>query len=416
MDTMIRFELDELSTLIVGVLALFVGQWIRQSVPFLRKIDMPNAVVGAMVVAITVLLLQLFFDFDVVFGSRLKDALLLIFFTTIGLSAKLAALKSGGKPLLILCAVTVAALMLQNLSGAALATLWGAHPAYGVLIGSLSFVGGPGTAMAWAKELQAQGLENAQVVAVGAATLAVIAGALVSGPVTGWIVKRHKLQGPQGAKTDVTFAPPPPVTDAKTADAGLVESLLSTVFVLALAVLMGEKLNEYAREAGFLLPGFLSAMIAGVVITNLADLFKHPLEFGPIEKGGAVALQLFLVMALMSTPLISVAVILVPLMLNVVIQVVATVAIAYFVLFRLLGKDYDAAVTSGGFLGFGLSSMPVAMATMDEVGRRYGPSPKAFLLITLAGSFFVDLANAVVAKFFLGLPYFSIVSPAVSGG
>jgi ESS family glutamate:Na+ symporter len=416
MDTMIRFELDELSTLIIGVIALFVGQGIRQSVPFLRKIDMPNAVVGAMVVAIIVLLLQLFFDFDVVFGSRLKDALLLIFFTTIGLSAKLAALKSGGKPLLILCAVTVVALMLQNLSGAALATVWGAHPAYGVLIGSLSFVGGPGTAMAWAKELQAQGLENAQVVAVGAATLAVIAGALVSGPVTGWIVKRHKLQGPQGAKTDVTFAPPPPVTDAKAADAGLVESLLSTVFVLALAVLMGEKLNEYAREAGFLLPGFLSAMIAGVVITNLADLFKHPLEFGPIEKGGAVALQLFLVMALMSTPLISVAVILVPLMLNVVIQVVATVAIAYFVLFRLLGKDYDAAVTSGGFLGFGLSSMPVAMATMDEVGRRYGPSPKAFLLITLAGSFFVDLANAVVAKFFLGLPYFSIVAPAASGG
>jgi ESS family glutamate:Na+ symporter len=185
--------------------------------------------------------------------------------------------------------------------------------------------------------------------------------------------------------------------------------------VLALAVLMGEKLNQYAREAGFLLPGFLSAMIAGVVITNLADIIKHPLEFGPIEKGGAVALQLFLVIALMSTPLISVAVILVPLMLNVAIQVMVTVAIAYFVLFRLLGRDYDAAVTSGGFLGFGLSSMPVAMATMDEVGRRYGPSPKAFLLITLAGSFFVDLANAFIAKGMLALPFFAI-APTASGG
>jgi ESS family glutamate:Na+ symporter len=150
-----------------------------------------------------------------------------------------------------------------------------------------------------------------------------------------------------------------------------------------------------------------------VVITNIADVIKHPLDFAPIERGGAVALQLFLVMALMSTPLISVAVILVPLVLNVVIQVVVTVSIAYFVLFRLLGSDYDAAVTSGGFLGFGLSSMPVAMATMDEVGRRYGPSPKAFLLITLAGSFFVDLVNAVVAKVFLALPYFQIASPAV---
>jgi ESS family glutamate:Na+ symporter len=363
-----------------------------------------------------VLLLQVFFDFDVVFGSRVKDALLLIFFTTIGLSAKLAALKSGGKPLLILCAVTVVALVVQNVSGAALATFWGAHPAYGVLVGSLSFVGGPGTAMAWAKELQAQGLQNAPVVAVGAATLAVIVGALVSGPVTGWIVKRHKLHGLKGADSDATFAPPPPpATAAKTADPSQIESLLSTVLVLALCVLMGEKLNQFAREAGLLLPGFLSAMIAGVVITNVADIFKHPLDFAPIERGGAVALQLFLVMALMSTPLISVAVIIVPLMLNVVIQVVATVAIAYFVLFRLLGSDYDAAVTSGGFLGFGLSSMPVAMATMDEVAHRYGPSPKAFLLITLAGSFFVDLANAVVAKVFLGLPYFAIVPQAAGG-
>ena len=141
-----------------------------------------------------------------VFGSRIKDALLLIFFTTIGLSAKLAALKSGGKPLVILCLVTVVALVVQNISGAALAA-WGAHPAYGVLVGSLSFVGGPGTAMAWAKELQAQGLQNAPVVAVGSATLAVIVGALVAGPVTGWIVARHKLHAQEGGPTDVTFAP-----------------------------------------------------------------------------------------------------------------------------------------------------------------------------------------------------------------
>ena len=409
-----RFEVDELLTLIIGIIALFVGRHIRQAIPFLRRIDLPDAVVGAMVVAVVVLLLNVIFHIEVVFGSRIKDALLLIFFTTIGLSAKLAALKSGGKPLVILCLVTVVALVAQNISGAALATVWGAHPAYGVLVGSLSFVGGPGTAMAWAKELQAQGLQNAPVVAVGAATLAVIVGALVSGPVTGWIVTRHKLHALEGGPTDVTFAPPPKKSD-RDQEPNQIESLLLTVFVLALAVLLGEKINAYAKDAGLLLPGFLSVMIAGVVITNVADAMKYKLDFAPIEKGGAVALQLFLVMALMSTPLISVAVILVPLALNVIIQVVVTVSIAYFLLFRWLGSDYDAALTSGGFLGFGLSSMPVAMATMDEVGRRYGPSPKAFLLITLAGSFFVDLANAVVAKIFLALPYFSIAAPA-SGG
>ena len=407
-------QLDELQTFVVGVIALFLGKWIRQSIPLLRRIDMPNAVVGAMAVALLVLFLQLAADFDVRFASLTKDALLLIFFTSIGLSAKLAALKSGGKPLIIVCAVTVLALVAQNFSGAVLATLWGTHPAYGVLAGSLSFVGGPGTAMAWAKELETQGLPGAQVVAVGASTLAVISGALVSGPVTGWIVRRHKLQGTSGPPSDIPFVPPTALESSPKSEKSQIDSLLATVPVLALAVLIGERLNMWARDLGLLLPGFLSAMLAGVAITNLADATSYKLDFAPVERCGAVALQLFLVMALMSTPLISVATILGPLALNVALQVAVTVAVAYFLLFRLLGKDYDAAVTCGGFLGFGLSSMPVAMATMDEVGQRYGPSPKAFLLITLAGSFFVDLANAIVAKAFLALPYFRIAGAVLA--
>ena len=408
MELMQRIELGELATVLVGLVALFVGRWVRQSVPLLRRLDMPNAVVGAMIVAVLILLLQVTAHIDIAFGQRTRDALLLVFFTSIGLSAKLSTLKSGGKPLVILCAVTVLALVLQNASGALLAAAWGAHPAYGVLAGSLSFVGGPGTAMAWARELNAQGLANAHVVAIGAATLATIAGALVSGPITGWIIQRHKLRSSSGGPTDITFAPPELAGESTTTAGNRTDTLLSTIFLIILAVSIGEKLNEFAAQAGLLLPGFLSAMIAGVIITNVADAVGYKLDFAPIEQGGALALQLFLVMALMSTPLISVAAILVPLMLNVVIQVIVTVGIAYFILFRLLGSDYDAAVASGGFLGFGLASMPVAMATMDEVGRRYGPSPKAFLLITMAGSFFVDLANAFVAKSFLALPWFAI--------
>jgi ESS family glutamate:Na+ symporter len=405
----IRVELDELQTLIVGMAALFLGRIVRQSIPALRKIDMPNAVVGAMIVAVLVLLAQIYMGYDVAFGSRMRDALLLVFFTTIGLSAKFSALLKGGKPLVILCAVTVLALVMQNLSGSLFVMLWGAHPAYGVLAGSLSFVGGPGTAMAWAKELEAAGLQGAQIVGVGAATLAVIVGALVSGPVTGWIVRSYGLHGREPQPDEVTFAETPDEPKADAVQTNQIENLLASLFVIAFSVYIGERINIYAKDAGILLPGFLSAMIAGVLITNLADLFKYRLDFVPIERGGALALQLFLVTALMATPLISVATILLPLVINVVIQVVVTVSIAYFVLFRLLGRDYDAAVTSGGFLGFGLSSMPVAMATMDEVGRRYGPSPKAFLLVTLAGSFFVDLANAFVAKGFLALPLYAVV-------
>jgi ESS family glutamate:Na+ symporter len=407
-----RIELGELQTLIIAIIALFIGGWVRRSIPMLSKLDIPNAVVGAAIVAGLVLLGQLFFDIDVAFGSRMRDALLLVFFTSIGLSAKLHALKAGGKPLLILCLVTVVALFAQNIGGATLAVLWGAHPAFGVLIGSLSFVGGPGTAMAWASQLEAEGLANASLVGVGASTLAIVSGALVAGPVTGWIIRRHKLHS-TAKPSDITFAIPEKAPAAEP-DEGHIERLLASVLVIAAAVLLGEKINDFGRSAGVVLPGFLSAMIAGVVITNLSDLFRYKLDFVPIERGGALALQLFLVTALMATPLISVAQIIVPLALNVVIQISITVAVAYFVLFRLLGRDYDAAVTVGGFLGFGLASMPVAMGTMDEVAKRYGPSPKAFLLITLAGSFFVDLANAFIAKGFLALPFFAITP--VSGG
>ncbi len=404
-----RIELGELPTLIIAIIALFVGGWVRRSIPMLAKLDIPNAVVGAAIVAGLVLVGQLYFDINVAFGSRMRDALLLVFFTSIGLSAKFDALRAGGKPLLILCLVTVIALVAQNLGGVALAVAWGAHPAFGVLIGSLSFVGGPGTAMAWASQLEAEGLANAAIVGVGASTLAVVSGALVAGPVTGWIIRRHKLHS-AAAPGDVTFAVPEATQPDP--DAGSIERLLASVLVIATAVFLGEKINEYGRVAGIVLPGFLSAMIAGVIITNLADLFRFKLDFAPIEKGGAVALQLFLVTALMATPLISVAQIIVPLALNVAIQIAVTVGVAYFLLFRLLGRDYDAAVTVGGFLGFGLASMPVAMGTMDEVAKRYGPSPKAFLLITLAGSFFVDLANAFIAKGFLALPFLDIAPVA----
>ena len=407
-------EFSDLSTLIIGLLALFAGTYIRQAVPFFKRIDMPNAVIGAMIVALIVLAVQVAFGTEVVFGTTLRDILLLVFFTTIGLSAKLKALRAGGWPLVIVCAVTVVLLVAQNMIGIAIALARGADPFYGLLAGSLSFVGGPGTALAWAKEAEAAGLPNAQVVGVGAATLAVITGALVAGPITGWLIARKGLRPTVAGETDVPFADPQAEPTPSTHGRhGSIESILSTVLMVAISVFLGNQLNAWAKDAGLLLPGFLSAMLAGIVLTNLADWFRYDLEFEPIQKGGEVALSLFLVLSLMGTKLALIGEIFAPLVINVVLQIVMIVALAYFVLFRLLGRDYEAAVAVGGFLGFGISSMPVAMATMDEVARRYGPAPKAFLLITLAGSFFVDLANALVTKAFLTLPMFA---GALQGG
>lgn len=402
-----RLMIGEAGTLVIGLVALFIGMRVRKAVPLLKRLDLPYAVIGAVIVAVAVLVIHLVFRVEVVFADRLRDLLLLIFFTTIGLSAKLGALRQGGKPLLILCSVTVLLLVLQNMAGTAIALIWGAHPFYGLIAGSLSFVGGPGTALAWAREGQAMGLAASPLVAIGAATMAALAGALVSGPITGRIIRHHNLHGAAAPETAVPFVIPHPDTPPPSDTDGL-ERLLSTILVIAAAVFIGDTINSLARSAGLLLPGFLCAMLAGVLITNLADVFRYKLDFAPIEKGGEIALHMFLVIALMGAQLAAMGSIVTPLLANLLLQLLLTTAVAYFILFRLLGRDYDAAVTVGGFLGFGISSMPVAMATMDEVAKRYGPSAKAFLLITLAGSFFVDLANAFVAKAFLSLPLYAV--------
>lgn len=394
--------LTDLQTLLVGLVALLVAAAIARHVPMLRRLNVPNAVVGGVLVAVVVGLLHFFGGMSIHFAGALTNFFLLVFFTTVGLSAKFSALRAGGRPLAILCAATVILLIAQNVVGVAISRLVGVHPLYGLLIGSISFVGGPGTAAAWAQEAQAMGLAHAPEVAVGAATLAVVVGALVSGPITGWLIRRHDLRGPSGETPAGWVAPE---ADAA-APAPPMDTVMLVLLLIVVAVLAGDAANQWARGAGVVLPGFLTAMLAGVAITNFGDAAGAKFDLAPVERGGEFALQAFLVMYLMSLKLWTLGAAIGPLMANVAIQVAVTSLIGVLVLFRWLGRDYDAAVTVGGFLGFGLSSMPVAMATMDSVAMRYGPSPKAFLLIALAGSFFVDLANAVVVKGFLVLPWF----------
>lgn len=395
--------LSDLESLAVGLFALVVANTIARHLPIISRLSVPVPVIGGILVAIVTTLLHKLNDTSIQFAGQLTNFFLLTFFTTVGLSAKFSALKAGGKPLVILCVATVLLLVIQNVVGLLLVSAIGAHPFYGLLIGSISFVGGPGTAAAWAKEAQAMGLTYAPEVAVGAATLAVVVGAIVSGPVTGWLIRRRKLHGPGGDAPASWVTPTASIAPAAPAS---ISTVIRVLLVIVVAILMGDAANNWAREGGMVLPGFLTAMLAGVLITNVADAIGINMDLPPIERGGEIALQVFLVMYLMSLKLWTLGAAIGPLMANVAIQVVVTVLIGVLVLFRWLGRDYDAAVTVGGFLGFGLSSMPVAMATMDSVSLRYGPSPKAFLLIALAGSFFVDIANAFIVKAFLLLPWF----------
>jgi len=395
-------SLTEAQTLAVGLFALVVAGAITRYVPFLSRLNVPVPVIGGLLVAVAVSLIYRYSGISIQFAGKLTEFFLLMFFTTVGLSAKLSSLKAGGRPLMILCTATVILLVVQNAVGLLVAMMRDAHPYYGLLIGSISFVGGPGTAAAWAEEARKIGLDHAPEVAVGAATLAVIVGAIVAGPITGWLIRRHKLQG-SAAETPAMWVSP---ESRRPVPQQPISTIIGLLFLILIAVVAGAALNEWSRAAGVVLPGFLTAMLVGVAISNLSDVFGANFDLAPIERVGELTLQAFLAMYLMSLKIWTLGTVIEPLLVNVVLQVFVTSLIGVLLLFRWLGRDYDAAVTVGGFLGFGLSSMPVAMATMDSVALRYGPSPKAFLLVTLAGSFFVDLANAFVVKGFLSLPMF----------
>lgn len=395
----------ELGTLLIGLVALVAGLRIYRRFATIQRLNIPPPVIGGLIVAAITLTLYLGFGLEVKFARELRDVLLLFFFATIGLAARLAALRRGGVPLVILCVCVLILLLVQNLAGLVVITAFGEHPFYGLLMGSASFVGGPGTAMAWAQEAKDHfGLAQAPEIGIAAATIAVVTGAVVSGPVAGYLVTRHGL-GHVPRPGQVPWLPEDGgAAPGRTAS---VEQVMEALLVIGLSVVLGQLANEWARERDFVLPGFLTAMLAGVVLGNLLDVFRRPLDLEAIEHSGEIALQIFLVLSLMSLRLWTVGSAIWPLFLNAVVQIVLSCLVAVLLLFRWLGRDYDAAVTAGGFLGFGLSSMPVAMATMEQLASRYGPSPKAFLLITLCGSIFVDLANALIIKAFLALPLFA---------
>ncbi len=394
-------ELSNLETLVAGLATFTVGRAVNKVVPVLGRMDLPVPVVGGLIVAVALTVLRSVTGIEVAFAQRVTDILLLVFFTSIGLTARFSLLRAGGRPLLMLCLITVLLIVCQNAGGILVAVVNGSHPYYGLLVGSVSFVGGPGTAAAWAREASALGLGAAMEVALGAATLAIIAGALVAGPFTGWLVNRRKLAPAEEARAIADAEAPTPSKEAASN-----EDMMTGILLMMGSVLIGVHLNDWSRAAGLVLPGFLTAMLGGVVIVNAIDLFRLPVDIAPVERGGGIALQIFLSAFLMGLKIWTLDAVIVPLLVNVLLQVLLSMAIARYVLFPLLGRTYDAAVAAGGFLGFGLSSMPVAMASMEKVTDRYGPAPQAFLIITLAGSFFVDLANALVVKLFLALPLF----------
>lgn len=384
---------------IVAIAVLWVGNRVTRAVPPLSKYSIPIAVTGGLLCSLVVMAIAVAGGPSISFDMTIRDTLLMVFFTTIGVSAKFSRLAAGGKALGFLVASAAVFLVLQDVTGVLLAKAFGAHPGYGLFAGSVSLAGGHGTAIAWGQEAAAAGLPNADLAGIAFATFGLIAGGIIGGPVAEWLIKRNDLT------PDNSQASTPTLSDSDEAESSYSLGLaLRVMLVIAVCLSLGEVINRWLFDNDIKLPGFLTAMIVGIVITNVADRSGKSLPGGAFDKVGEISLQLFLAMSLMSMDLSSLAASFGPIFVVLVIQIVVITLFAVLVIFRVVGRDYDAAVIVGGFCGLGMGATPVAIANMNAVTRKYGPSFKAFLVIPLVGAFFIDLTNALVIKFFIGLP------------
>jgi ESS family glutamate:Na+ symporter len=400
MDMTSLYEVQPVHVLMGSILVLYLGLYVNRKVTFLRRNYIPPAVTGGLICSTLVAVVYGAFGWEIRFDMQIRDLLLLVFFSTIGLSAKMRTLAAGGRALVALVLIAAVFLVLQNTTGVLLAVAFGAHPGYGLMGGSISFAGGHGTAIAWGREAEAAGLAGAGAIGIAFATFGLIAGGLLGGPVARWLIERNRLQPSE--RPDENPAAPVAGEPGATDGPGALYDILTAILVLAVCVALGDSVNRFLFAKGVLLPGFLTAMAVGIAITNLSDIFRFRLQAKTIEIMGEVSLNIFLAMSLMSMQLWTLAVAFGPILVVLMAQMLVITFLVVFVVFRVMGRDYDASVISAGFVGMGLGATPVAIANMDAVTTRYGPSPKAFLVVPLVGAFFIDILNAVTIKFFIG--------------
>jgi glutamate:Na+ symporter, ESS family len=396
-------ELDLIHTILISMIVLFAGRGLVAKIGVLQRFSIPAPVVGGGLVAILLAFADGLGGIKFAFNMGLKDSLLLMFFTTVGLAADARMLTKGGVKLLVFLAISAVLVVFQNVVGIGAALALDLHPVIGLFGGSITLVGGHGTGAAYAGRLgETMNLQGVMELAMAAATAGLVLGAILGGPITEYLIKRHRLSGP---KLD------PAAEDTVTRDIEKDEvdsrSLINTLFVILACLAGGKALVKLVEHTGFILPDFVFCLLLGVVIRNISAFTSlYRMSDRTIEVVGEVALSLFLVMALMTMKLLDLANLAGPLLVILALQAVVMIAFSVFITYRVMGSNYDAAVISGGQVGFGLSSTACALAIMKAVTGRHGVSALAFLIVPMVGAFFIDILNAMVIQGSLALPLF----------
>lgn len=392
-------EFDSRQTVIIAIIVLLLGKLLKNRVNFFQKYNIPEPVIGGILASLVFSSFYFAFESVISFSLEQRDALLVVFFTCVGLSAKLSTLMKGGKSLVILLVIATIFLICQNITGIGIAWLTGLSDKVGVLGGSVSLSGGHGTAIAWAPVfVEKYGISNAVEIGIACATFGLVLGGVSGGPIFNYLSKKHNLKSLQGEANIVGFAQE---EKAKIT----VDTAYNVLLAVCIAIGIGLSLHELSLELGFKLPIFVPCLFGGIILTNTVPYLWNSVPWASGKPTLALlsdfSLGLFLAMSLMSLQLWTLIDLALPILLLLASQVLLAAFFAIFVVFIVLGKNYDAAVMASGYVGLGLGATPTAVANMTAVTQKCGPSTQAFIVIPLIGAFFIDIANAIIIQFFL---------------
>ncbi len=407
-------QLDLVNTLALAGLALFAGYAIRRAIRPFARYNVPAPVIGGLLVAAAVSLLRLRGIEAVRFDTMLQAPLMIAFFTSIGFGASLQLLRIGGPAVALFLLLSTAIAVGQNLLGLLVATGLAVPPLLGVLAGSVALTGGPATALAFAPLFEQAGVGGAATLGVAGAMVGIVSGGLLGGPIGTFLIERRHLPIPGGRRQTVPVAsagdlalaatPPDPVPQTAAGEDVGGRALLGAIVSLAVAMAIGSWLSRGLSGLGLTLPAYIGAMLAAAAIRNLDDATSWlRLPHRLLDDLGNAALALFIAMALMTLRLWELAGLALPLAAILAAQVAFVAAVCFWPTFRLMGRDYEAAVMASGFCGFMLGTTANAMANMGALTERYGPAPRAYLVVPMVGAFFIDFTNALIIVFFLNL-------------
>ena len=393
-------SLNMFMTLAVAVIVLLIGAWLRKKIKLLDKFCIPAPVVGGLLYALVMTVFHVFGIFDVEYDDTLKDVCMVAFFTTVGFQVDFKALKKGGKSLILLTVLVLVLIIAQNGLSLGVSAIIGVDGLLGLCTGSIPMVGGHGTAGAFGPILEDFGMKSATTICTAAATFGLVTGSLIGGPLGNNLIKRHNLYDPN-KKTDENVAETQ-VTTTETEETFSATRFAKAIYQIATAMGLGTIISWALSKAGLTLPMYIGGMIIAVIMRNVGDrTTKVDIASKEIGAIGEVALSMFLGIAMITLKLWQLADLAVPFLILLACQTVLMIVFAYFVVFNVMGRDYDAAVLTSGMCGFGMGATPNAMANMQAITRKYGPSIKAFLIVPIVGGMFVDFINSMVITVFI---------------